>query len=719
MMYWTCPDCGSSLDLGEQCDCKKENGQPYANEISPTIPQGSTAKSLFITESEEQGGSGMKLIRMALENFKGIKKADFNFGGYDTNIYGANGTGKTTIFDAFTWLLFGKSSEERANFSPKTITAEGAAHNLEHSVECDIEIDGTVVTFKRSFHEVYKKTRGNAEAVLSGHTTEYWINGVPKKEKEYQKYWQDIFYSDEEVKLLTMPAYFAEQLHWEKRRTILLEICGNISDLAIMETDTELKELSLKVGNNSVDEYKKIVKAQKTTINKKLELIPARIDEATKAIPDKLPTDSKEIMEQREADLRKAISEAEAERASILIGSDKEAHIRTEIAEQNTALSEARARYSERQREATDAALEKVQEIRKKLAGEENELLQNTRALEQAKQLVSNIEQKREEIISAHKAKRIEYTKIEAEQFDEKSTVCDKCGQILPKDKILDLKALFNERKSNRLTELTEQMNALLEKGKSEASKEMLQEAKELVEYCESLINANRLNIDTFKRELEGAQKDVDLVKLPPFETTDEYNQIAARIEELKSTKTETPSTDGIDARIADMRKAEEAITASIAALETEATQRARIAELEQEEKKLGKQYEEAEKALYLCEKFTRVKAALLNDKINEHFKTVKFQLFKQNITNDGIDDICDVLVPTAAGAFVPFSDANKAARLNAGIEIIGVLGNYYGVELPIFVDNAESVTHIIPTQGQLIRLVVSESDKELRLETL
>lgn len=661
----------------------------------------------------------MKLIRMALENFKGIKKAEFNFGGYDANIYGANGTGKTTIFDAFTWLMFGKSSEERANFSPKTITAEGAAHNLEHSVECDIEIDGMVVTFKRSFHEVYKKTRGNAEAVLSGHTTDYWINGVPKKEKEYQKYWQDIFDSDEEVKLLTMPAYFAEQLHWEKRRTILLEICGNISDLAIMETDTELKELSLKVGNNSVDEYKKIVKAQKTTINKKLELIPARIDEATKAIPDKLPTDSKETMEQRAADLRKAISEAEAERASILIGSDKEAHIRTEIAEQNTALSEARARYSERQRETTDTALEKVQEIRKKLAGEQNDLLHNTQAFEQAKQLVSNIEQKREEIISAHKSKRIEYTKIEAEQFDEKSTVCDKCGQTLPKDKILDLKALFNERKSNRLTELTEQMNALLEKGKSEASKEMLQEAKELVECCESLINANRLNIDTFKRELEGAQKDVDLVKLPPFETTDEYNQITAKIEELKSSKTETPSTDGIDARIADMRKAEETITASIAALETEATQRARITELEQEEKELGKQYEEAEKALYLCEKFTRVKAALLNDKINEHFKTVKFQLFKQNITNDGIDDICDVLVPTAAGAFVPFSDANKAARLNAGIEIIGVLGDYYGVELPIFVDNAESVTHIIPTQGQLIRLVVSESDKELRLETL
>lgn len=661
----------------------------------------------------------MKLMRMALENFKGIKKMEFNFGGYDANIYGANGTGKTTVFDAFTWLLFGKASEERANFSPKTITAEGAAHNLDHSVECDIEIDGTTTTFKRVYHEVYKKTRGYAEAVLSGHTTDYYINGAPKKEKEYQKFWAEVFDSDEEVKLLTMPSYFAEQLHWEKRRAILLEICGNISDLSIMETDTELKELSSLVGSNSVDEYKRIVKAQKTTVNKKLELIPARIDEATKAIPDNLPTDSKEVMEQRAADLRKAISDAEAERASIVAGDDKEAHTRTEIAELNATLSEAKVKYAEKQRAADDAAHGKVQEIRELLADAEGSLSGYTRTLEQAKKRVEDIENERNQILSAHRNKQAEKSDMEAEQFDERLTVCDKCGQALPEDKVLDLKALFNERKSNRLSELTAEMNSLVDRGKKEASKEMLAEAKTEVEEWEHKVNGCRETISAIKLDLNEVQEVAKTEKLPPFETTEEYKQITAKIEALKNSKHETPNTDNIDAKIADLRFAEAAITTSIAALETEATQKARIAELEQEEKELGRQYEEAEHALYLCEKFTRVKAALLNDKINEHFKTVKFQLFKQNITNDGIDDICDVLVPTASGAFVPFSDANNAARINAGIEIIGVLGEYYGVELPLFVDNAESVTHIIPTKGQLIRLVVSESDKELRLETL
>ncbi len=661
----------------------------------------------------------MKLIRMYLENFKGVKKAEFNFGGYDANIYGANGTGKTTVFDAFTWLLFGKASEERSNFSPKTITAEGVAHNLDHSVECDIEIDGTTNTFKRVFHEVYKKTRGRAESILSGHTTDYYINGVPKKEKEYQEFWKNIFGSDEKVKLLTMPAYFAEQLHWEERLAILFEICGNISDLEIMETDAELRELPLLMGNNTVAEYKKIVQAKKTTVKKRLDLLPARIDEATKAIPDKLPTDSKEVMEQHAADIRKAISEAEKERASIIAGNDKEAHTRTQIAEKSAALSEARARYSERQREATDAALEKVQEIREKLAVEENELSQNTRTLEQSKQRVADIEKKREQIVTSHKEKQAEYAEVEREQFDETSAVCDKCGQALPESRVLDLKSLFNERKSNRLTALTEAMNGLIAEGKAKASKEMLAAEQQMVANLEAAVANKKGMIANLNSCLDEYKKGVEASKLPPFETTDEYKQITAAIDELKSRECEAPRTDSIDARIADLRAEEATIAASIAALETKTVQEARISELEQEQKSLGVQLGEAERLMYLCEKFTRVKSALLNDKFHEHFKTVKFQLFKQNTSNDGIEDICDVLVPTSTGAFVPFSDANKAARLNAGIEIIGVLGEYYGVELPIFVDNAESVTHIIPTKGQLIRLVVSESDNELRLETL
>lgn len=661
----------------------------------------------------------MKLLKMTLDNFKGIRHIELDFGGKNANIYGANGTGKTTIYDAFTWLLFGRSSEERANFSPKTITSEGYTHNIGHSVECDIEIDGEIVTFRRVYHEVYKKTRGRADAVLSGHTTDYWIDGVPKKEKEYQRYWQEIFPNEEVVKLLTMPYYFPEQLHWEKRRGLLLEICGNVSDIAIMESDTELSELPTILGKQPFEGFKKVVKAQKADINRELELLPARIDEAAKAIPDTAGLSEAEIDKQL-TDVRRDIWEAEKERAALLSGDGRSAQIRERISGLNAALAEAKGRYIDEQNAANAVSHAKLGEIRDELSKAESNLAENKRELDRMKRCVAEIEAKRGEILTSHRRMREEYEMLQAEQFDESATVCDKCGQALPTDRINELREAFNERKSNNLTELTEQMNALVERGKSEASKEMLADAQRETTECEALISAAESVVAELKSKLEEAEKERQNTALPPFEQTAEYKDITAKIAAVKDTeRTSAPDTSAIDEEIAGYRAAESELTAKKSALETEKTQRSRIAELEVEEKKLGAAYDEAEHALYLCEKFTRVKSKLLNEKINEKFKSVRFRLFRQNITNDGIDDICDVLVPTESGAFIPFADANKAARLNAGVEIIGVLCEHYGIELPVFVDNAESVTHIIPINGQLIRLVVSESDKELRLETL
>lgn len=661
----------------------------------------------------------MKLLKMTLDNFKGIRHIELDFDGKNANIYGANGTGKTTIYDAFTWLLFGRSSEERANFSPKTITSEGYTHNLGHSVECDIEIDGEVVTFRRVYHEVYKKTRGRADAVLSGHTTDYWIDGVPKKEKEYQQYWQEIFPNEEVVKLLTMPYYFPEQLHWEKRRGLLLEICGSVSDLAIMESDTELSELPVILGKQPFEGFKRVVKAQKADINRELELLPARIDEAAKAIPDTAGLSEAEIGKQL-ADIRRDIWEAEKERAALLSGDGRSAQIRERISELNAALAEAKGRYIDKQNEVSASSHAKIYEARNELAKAESDLAENKRELDRKKRRVAEIEAKRGEILTAHRRMQEEYARQQAEQFDESATVCDKCGQALPTNRVNELREAFNERKSNNLTELTEQMNALVERGKSEASKEMLADAQRETTECEALISAAESVAAELKSRLEEAEKELHDTALPPFEQTAEYKDITAKIAAVKETEgTSAPDTSAIDEEIAGYRAAESELTAKKSAIETEKTQRSRIAELEAEEKKLGAAYDEAEHALYLCEKFTRVKSKRLSEKINEKFRTVRFQLFRQNITNDGIDDICDVLVPTENGAFIPFADANKAARLNAGVEIIGVLCEHYGIELPVFVDNAESVTHIIPINGQLIRLVVSESDKELRLETL
>ncbi|MBT9157002.1 MAG: hypothetical protein DDT37_02007 [Firmicutes bacterium] len=128
---------------------------------------------------------------------------------------------------------------------------------------------------------------------FDGHTTDYYIDGVPSSEKEYTAALLSYGGGAEKMKTLTMPAYFAEEVPWEARRQILLELCGDISDADIISDTPELASLQgylLKLGaadqHHAVDEYRKIATAKKAEINRELQGIPSRIDEATRAMPD-------------------------------------------------------------------------------------------------------------------------------------------------------------------------------------------------------------------------------------------------------------------------------------------------------------------------------------------------------------------------------------------------------------------------------------------------
>ncbi|MFA5528414.1 MAG: ATP-binding protein, partial [Peptostreptococcales bacterium] len=164
----------------------------------------------------------IELAKLELLNFKGIKEKTIGFG-KETNIYGRNETGKTTIFDSFTWLLFGKDSTNRSDFNIKTLDKNGEfIHGLDHQVTGILLVDGKEVILRRLLKENWVKKRGSAEAIFSGNTTEYFINEEPKKEKEYKEYINSLI--DENVfKLLTNPMHFNVNTSWQDRRKILLE----------------------------------------------------------------------------------------------------------------------------------------------------------------------------------------------------------------------------------------------------------------------------------------------------------------------------------------------------------------------------------------------------------------------------------------------------------------------------------------------------------------
>lgn len=315
----------------------------------------------------------MELLTLSLENFQGLKHEEIQLDGHSASIYGRNASGKTTIFNAITWLLFGKPSTWAKNWDPKTKGPNGDLHNLEHSATGTFRLDdGQTVILKKTFHEVWKRKRGSAAEEYSGNTIDYQINGVPCKEKEYTAAVQEYCGGEETMKLLTMPDYFPSVMDWQKRREILLDICGDVSDADVIDSTPELKELPefLKMPGSAaklykVDEYRKIAAAKKTDLNKKIEAIPNRIDEATRAIDKDLPAAE---------DLADKLAAAEAEEAKI--AEEKRAILAGDTSELRSSLANAKADYAAAKAAYIEEGSEARAEHRKAQEKAENELLE-------------------------------------------------------------------------------------------------------------------------------------------------------------------------------------------------------------------------------------------------------------------------------------------------------------------------------------------------------
>ena len=155
----------------------------------------------------------MKLTKLELLNFKGLKSFAININD-DVVIRGDNATGKTTVFDSVCWLLFGKDSLDRADFEIKTLDGGEPIHKVNHEVTGTFTLDeGGTVELKRVYREKYSSPRGG-EVTLTGHTTDYFVDGVPKKEKEYKEIVNSLV--DENIfKLITNPLYFNETYSWQ------------------------------------------------------------------------------------------------------------------------------------------------------------------------------------------------------------------------------------------------------------------------------------------------------------------------------------------------------------------------------------------------------------------------------------------------------------------------------------------------------------------------
>ena len=652
----------------------------------------------------------MKLMSITLENFKGIKELHLSFKGESFEIRGANGTGKSTVADAFSWLLTDKPMSGIKNFSPQTLDKDGnAVHRIDCSVEAVLDV-GEPLTLKKTLKEKWTKKRGQTSPEFSGRITEYEINGLPKKKGDFTKKISEII-DVEKMQMLSNIKYFSSDMAWKERRKILLDLCGDVTDDDVLKSKAKFTKLADKKGAYTVDEYNAYLTADMKKLNASLNSIPERIDEAEKAKP--VVNGEKSEFEKMAESLKKKIEKKKAELAAIG-HSDAEDQKAEAIGRINSQIALAKSQYDEKQSEEINKFNEARRNLNNRLMDADAEKRQanlNLQELQRRKIVVENdLENMRLNWIESKKEKKIENEKV----FDESTNICPTCGQMMPPQMITANMQRFNTNKADTLEKISKRMQEVKAKGQSLASE--IKEINKEIEDTENRIKAADSAYETAQKALN--EFTLSAKKPIPFEMTDEYAALVNEknnILSLSASDTANEASDKVRKEIADFELDLSNVNECLSAFTIIENQNKRIDELEADMKKKSKQYGIDEKMKQLCEDFTVAKVNMLTDSVNKKFKSVSFRLFETQV-NGGLKDCCDVMIP-CAGSLVPYADANTASKVNAGIEIISALSKHYGESLPVFIDNAEGVTHIDQPNGmQIIKLIVDDSYKNLTL---
>jgi len=648
----------------------------------------------------------IRLLTLNLKNFKGIRSFSLEANGENVRVFGDNATGKTTLFDAFIWLLFDKDSNNRKDFAIKTLDKNGnVLHNLDHEVEGVFLVDGKQLSLKKVYSEKWTKKRGSVQAEFTGHTTDYFVDGVPVKKKEYAEKVASII--DEDIfKLLTSPSYFNEQLKWQDRRKILLEVCGDITDEEVIASDKSLAALPSILQGRTIEDHRKVIAARRAEINKELEKIPVRIDEIQLNMPKLYGLD-------------KAALEAEISR------------LNSDIDEKMTLISNIRNgnAISQKQKEIQEIEIELLQIKQQHESGSKDELYKLKARIQEEESNLNILQQKIENISYQRKyndeniqsiEKRLEelrqeWHQINSEEFKhEVDCTCPTCGQALPEEQVSAARekalAQFNLAKSKKLEEIQT-------KGKQgkEQKEQFVAENDKLTKEYEKFSNQIKEKQDL----LSKLNNQLQIVESTIVDVTEnaqyvaklqEKQRLQKEIDELRLAANE--SIQSIEAEIVELKSKRSQLERDLAKFSIVEQAEKRIKELEDQERELAAEFEKLEHELFLTEEFIRCKVNMLEKKINSKFKYARFKLFEQQI-NGGLQEVCETLYEG-----VPYgSGLNNAAKINVGLDIINTLSEHYGFKAPIFVDNAEAVTKLIETKAQTVSLVVSEKDKQLRIE--
>jgi DNA repair exonuclease SbcCD ATPase subunit len=622
----------------------------------------------------------IKIKQINLENFKGIKSLQVDFGEKETSILGKNGTGKTSILDGFTWLLYGKNSQNNADFEIKTLSSDNEPiHFLDHTVSATLSVDGQVTLLKKVYSEKWTKKKGDAEKQFTGHTTKYFFDDVPVKKKYYEEKISNII-NEDMFRMITDVKHYNQVMHWRERRYILMELYNSLIDSASLKAD---------------EDQKIIIAAKKNKIDKEVDKIPIRIEELLKQ-KIKIPDDYNHSISELDAQKEKLEAQKEklSEKMQIIKSDDKQIMLIKEIVSLETEIASKNNEFR----------VKKAKEI----ADIKSKIHINTLANQKLETDMLDLKRDEQKTIQMNKNKEQELLKLRkkwTEIANKKiavSDICPTCNQKLQNDSVKETLNTLRQERSERLEGIkSDAMTAKNDAEKyqieqTEIEKKIVIKRDEIeknnngLDYFNATLleaehQSNDLEISDLVNQLEKKNKDLD------SGTTCDVSYITEEIQEIES------RIGNINGVIFDMRK--------------NASYEKQIKDHINRQQLLCQEFACLEKKLSNIEKGIVKKVESIENQINEKFELCEFKMFRKRI-NGGIEEICETMING-----VPYQSLNNAGKIQAGVDIIRTLQKIYKVYAPIWIDNRESVTEIPDINCQVISLFVSPNNDELNVQ--
>lgn len=656
--------------------------------------------------------------QLRLVNFKGVRELTIDFNDSITNIYGRNGSGKTTVFDAFTWLLFGKDSSDRKAFDLKTLDADGnIIPQLPHEVSAIITVNGQEVRLMRRFTEKWVKRAGKVDKEFDGNKEERFFNDVPCNKSEYAEHIAAICREDI-FKFITSPTYFTAQ-KTDAQKAMLHEMAGSITDAEVAAGNEDFMQLLDAITDKSLIEYKREISAKKSRINAELIDLPGRIDEKKRDLASATAEDWSALEAELESK-QTAREQIQKQLDDISEAARVADSARQEIA--NT-ISSLQSQQMKRRSEIEADVMRDYYEAQKALQQKEFDIdteKRNIASLQQQiesnKRSIADCDGNRERLIAEWKRLNAEQKQIKEEQltFNESEFVCPTCHRPLDvadiETKEAQMRQNFEEERGKRLARVADAIARNKKSGIANNERKTVYER----------------NIASLQQQVEDAQKriaEIEARKIANTEKPDASEAIASdelmkdlqkQIDEAqKQFDAAAPQTED-NSELKDGRAmlatAIEKLIAKLAQRKNVDDIKNRIADLESQMQNLNIELAELERTEFIIAEFSKARSEAIEARINGLFKYVRFRWLAVAI-NGAESETCEATING-----VPYSSLNHAGQITAGLDIINAICKSKSICAPIFIDNAESINDIIPMQSQIVNLIVSR-DEHLRVE--